>query len=65
MSAEINLRDVPAAVRKQLGLKRRPQRSMTMHEVRSYSLRVMAVMADLTQRERARVLRQALKVNDV
>ena len=65
MSGKIDAGDLPPELRRKLGIRRQAKRSMTMHDVRSYSLRVMAVMADLTQRERARVLRQALKVNDV
>lgn len=42
-----------------------PTRSMTMHEVRTYAIRVLNVMADLTDTERARVLRHATKVNEV
>jgi hypothetical protein len=61
----VDLRDIPADVRKSLGLKRQARRSMTMHEVRSYSIRVLAVMADLQQSQRTRILRHALKVNDV
>lgn len=65
MSGKISAADIPAAVRKQLGIKRPARRSMSMHDVRSYSLRVLAVMADLQQRDRARVLRHALRVNAV
>lgn len=58
--------DIPPDVRKQLGLKRpRAAKSMNMHTVRTYSIRVLHVVADMTQKDRARVLRHALKVNEV
>lgn len=41
----------------------RRARSMTAHEVKSYAFRVCNVLADLTPAERARVLRQAEKLN--
>jgi hypothetical protein len=46
-------------------VKARRVRSMTMHEVRTYAIRVLAVMADLTPAERSRVLRQAERMNAV
>lgn len=64
--ATIDAGELPPELRKKLGVKKpRGERAFTMHMVRSYALRVLYVMADLTPSERTRVLRQALKVNDV
>ena len=66
MSAKIDAADIPAEIRKQLGIKRRTgKRGMTMHTVRTYAIRVLAVMPELEQGQRARILRHALRVNDV
>lgn len=65
MPAQVNLAEIPVDVRKRLGLKKPPVRSMDMATVRTYAIRVMAVIADLTPAERRRVLRQAGKLNDV
>jgi hypothetical protein len=63
----VDAKDLPAEVRRRLGLKIKVkrERSMTMHEVRTYAIRVLAVMADLTPAERSRVLRQAGRMNEV
>lgn len=63
----IKLEDLPPAVRRKLGkvARRRRPPAMPLRDVRSYALRVLAVLAHLTEAERARILRHALKVNDV
>lgn len=67
----LNVEDLPPDVRKRLreqGVKvtrPRSRRGLNMHGVRSFAIRVLEVMADQTQSDRARVLRHALKVNDV
>jgi hypothetical protein len=66
MAGKIDLRELPPELRDALKRKLgKRSRTMTMHEVRSYSLRVLAVMADLQQSQRARILRHALRVNEV
>jgi hypothetical protein len=67
MAGRINAKDIPADVRAKLGLDKstKRRRSLSADEVRSHSLRVLAVVADLTKAERARVLRHAVKVNEV
>ena len=45
--------------------KRRSAPSISKHEVRTYAIRVMNVIADLTPTERKRVLTHALKLNEV
>jgi hypothetical protein len=44
---------------------RRSRAAMSKDQVRSHALRVLAVVASLSQRERRRVLQHALKVNEV
>lgn len=62
----IDVNELPADVRKQLNLKkRRVKRPLQMEKVRQCAIKVLAVLTDLTQRERERVLRHALKANDV
>lgn len=61
----VNLADLPAEVRKRLKLKKRRVQSMTLNEVRTHALRVLAVVADLSPSERSRVLRQAGRLNQV
>lgn len=61
----IDAKDLPPEVRRRLGMKTKRGRSMTLNEVRTHALRVLAVVADLSPAERRRVLRQATKVNAV
>lgn len=61
----VNARDLSPEVRRRLGVKTRKARSMTLNEVRTHALRVLAVVADLSPAERRRVLRQAAKLNAV
>lgn len=61
----VNLNDLSPEVRKRLKVRKRRTRSMTINEVRSYALRVLAVVADLSPAERGRVLRQAGRLNEV
>jgi hypothetical protein len=61
----IDVDELTPELRKQLGLRRRPQRSLSKNDVRTYAIRVLNVIADLTPAERSRVLKQAAAVNDV
>jgi hypothetical protein len=65
MAATINLDDINLEQRKQLGIKKPRESSFTKDELRGWSLKVLALMANLTRMERERVLRHALKVNKV
>ncbi|MBA3895122.1 MAG: hypothetical protein H0X69_15800 [Gemmatimonadales bacterium] len=63
----IALDDLPADARERLGLKapRKPRRGMSKDQVRTHALRVLAVIAELSQADRRRVLEQALRANAV
>jgi hypothetical protein len=63
MAATLNAKDLPPALLKQLGIARPRQQSFTKEGVRSWSLKTLALLAELTQDQRRRVLEHALKVN--
>lgn len=65
MAATLSLKDLTPAQRKALGKRLPRAKAMPIHEVRSLAFRVMHVIADLTSTDRARVLRQATKLNEV
>lgn len=66
MPATINLHDIPADQRKDMGLKApRSKSSFGKEELRSWSLKILALMSSLTRDERERVLRHASKVNAI
>jgi hypothetical protein len=55
--------DLPAESAKRLGLRKPKSSGFSKDRVRSWALRVLALMSDLTQAERARVLVHAARVN--
>jgi hypothetical protein len=64
----LNLADLPAAVRSQLAKKgiRKPRvQQFSKDEVRENALKVLAVIAHLSQDQRRRVLAHAVAVNAV
>jgi hypothetical protein len=66
--ASISLAELPPEVRAQLKnqIPRKPRVSQfSMNEVRTAAIRVLAVVADLTPSQRARVLKHAARVNDL
>jgi hypothetical protein len=65
MPATINLGDIPPEQRKEMGLKKPRESAFSKEELRGWSLKVLALMANLTRSERERVLRHPLKVNKV
>lgn len=60
---KIDAADLPRDVRKRLGI-RRSTPSITRHEVRGRAIDVLHVISELTQSDRRRVLRQAIKLNE-
>ena len=70
MAAKVDAAGIPSEVLASLGIqvpggKSGRRRSMTQDEVRGYAIRSLAPLASLTKRERVRVLKHALKVNEV
>jgi hypothetical protein len=65
MPATINLDDIDPEQRKQLGIRKQRESTFSKDELRGWSLKVLALMANLSRTERERVLKHALKVNKV
>ena len=59
----LSVDELPPESLKQLGIKLPRRHGFTKESVRSWSLKVLALMAGLTQDQRRRVLAHALKVN--
>jgi hypothetical protein len=60
---KLSVDDLPPDQLKKLGLKVPRKRGFTKDTVRSWSLRVLAQLAILSQDQRRRVLEHAIKVN--
>jgi hypothetical protein len=65
MAASIHVDDLSPDQRKQLGVRIPRETDFSKDEVRSWALKVLAGMANLSRQERDRVLKHALKVNAV
>jgi hypothetical protein len=65
MSASIHIDDLSPEQRKQLGVRAPRQGDFSKEECRSWALKVLASMAGLSRAERDRVLKHALKVNQI
>jgi hypothetical protein len=63
MAIPLNVNDLPPAMLKQLGIRKPRRQGFTKESVRSCSLKTLALIAELTQDQRRRVLEHALKVN--
>ena len=63
MDATLNVNDLPPAMLKQLGIRKPRNQNFTKESVRSWSLKTLALLAELHQDQRRRVLEHALKVN--
>ena len=61
----VNSDELPADIRKQLGITKTRKQTFSKDRVRSWSLKCLALMAELTQDQRRRVLEHAMKINDV
>jgi hypothetical protein len=65
MTSKINLSDLTPETRRKLGIRTRSERAFTKESVRSWAIKVLAEIADLTQEQRRRVLEHAIKLNRV
>jgi hypothetical protein len=65
VSASIHVDDLTPEQRKQLGVRMPRRAEFTKEEMRSWALKVLASMAGLSHAERDRVLKHALKVNQI
>lgn len=65
MPASINLDDIDPEQRKQLGIRKPRETTFSKDEMRGWSLKILALMANLSRAERERVLRHALEVKKV
>ena len=65
MPARLNIDDLSPAARAKFGVKKPRQSQFSKDAARSNALRVLAVLANLTQDQRRRVLELAVKINDV
>lgn len=63
MAATLNVNDLPPAMLKQLGIAKPRKQSFSKEAVRSWSLKTLALLAELSQDQRRRVLEHAMKVN--
>lgn len=60
---KLSVNDLPADTRRKLGLTKTRQQQFSKDQVRTWAIRVLAVVADLNQDQRRRVLQHALKIN--
>jgi len=65
MTSQINLGDLTPETRRKLGIRVRSERAFSKESVRSWAIKVLAEIADLTQEQRRRVLEHAIKLNRV
>jgi hypothetical protein len=63
MAASLNAADIPPALARKLGVPRPKVAGFSKERVRSWAIRVLAEMSDLTQEQRRRVLEFAAKLN--
>lgn len=65
MPASFNLDDIDPTQRKKLGIRKQRETAFSKDELRGWSLKVLALMENLSRAERERVLCHAIKVNKV
>jgi hypothetical protein len=65
VSAAIHFDDLTSEQRKQLGVRAPRKTTFTQEDVRSWALKILAAMANLSRQERERVLKHAHKINRV
>lgn len=63
MATRIDAKDLTPELRKKLGIRGTRNTTFTKADVRQYAIRALAVLAELSRTERARVLQHAAKMN--
>jgi len=61
----INFNEIPADTRRKLGLRKPRQSQFSKDRVRTFAIRALASMAELTQDQRRRALEHALRLNRI
>jgi hypothetical protein len=61
----ISINDIDAETLKRIGLRKPKSRSFTAEQERQYAIKVLNVIHDIKQGERARVLKRAISMNNV
>ena len=61
---KMNINELDSETLKKLGLKKPRTKTFTAENERSYSIKVLNVIAELKQSERCRVLKRALSMNN-
>jgi len=59
MAATLNINDLDADQRRELGIRKPRESQFSKDELRGWSLKILAVMANLSRSERDRVLKHA------
>jgi hypothetical protein len=65
MAGRLKVEDLPLAAQRKFGIKRPRKSEFSKEAVRTNALRVLDVIANLTQDQRRRVLEHAVKVNAI
>lgn len=63
MATKIKFEDLDPAQRKAMGVRKPRETEFSAEDVRAHAIRCLAAIAGLTQAERDRVLKHALKMN--
>ena len=63
VAVRLNAKDLPPEMLKKLGIRAPRNQNFTKESVRSWSLKALTLLAELSQDQRRRVLEHALKVN--
>mgnify|MGYP003134340464 CR=1 FL=1 len=61
----MNINDLDQDTLKKLGLQKPRNYSFTAEHERKYAIKVLAVISELKQKERARVLKRSIQMNNI
>ena len=63
MTRKLNITDLDAETRKKFNLRKPKQRAFSVEDERRFAIKALAVLSELKQSERLRVLERAIKQN--